>query len=365
MALIICPECGREVSDKAEICPHCGIKIAGNVDIIKRQQGNTTAHVLQPIQSTSTSEAPSAPPMEQPTLTKRNDGGRSKKVLTASFIIALVIVGIGYYFYNNSQQTKEQDDYDYAMQSTDPMVLQSYLTRYHDAPQNHRDSVNVRLMSLSQEDKDWKNAVTSGTKSALEKYLSSHPASPHCGEASNKIDSIDFAIASRSNSMTAYTLYLQQHPDGKYAGLAQDFIDDKKQTEVTPEEESAAKGAFKKFFQAINAHDEGKLLETVANELTNFLNKPNASENDVVTFMNKLYKDDVKNLNWHILEGTKVDKVKNDDNTYTLRIHFPAELKLDRTDQSKEKYAKFVIDGEMTTDGKITKLTMKKVEKHN
>lgn len=364
MALIICPECGREVSDKAEICPHCGIKIAGNVDIIRCQQGNT-ARVLQPTQSTSASDAPSTPPMEQPAPAKHNDGGRSKKVLIASFIIALAIVGTGYYFYNNSQQTKEQDDYEYAMQSTDPMVLQSYLTRYSDAPQNHRDSVNVRLASLSQEDTDWLNAVTSGTKRALEEYLSSHPASSHRGEASNRIDSIDFAIASRSNSLAAYTLYLQQHPDGKYAGQAQDFIDDKKQTEVTPEEESEAKGAFKRFFQAINAHDEGKLLETVANELTNFLNKPNASGNDVVTFMNKLYKDDVKNLNWHILDGTKIDKVKNNDNTYTLKVQFPAELKLDRTDPSKEKYAKFVIDGEMTIDGKITKLTMKKVENHN
>ena len=24
MALIKCPECGKEISDKAEFCPHCG-----------------------------------------------------------------------------------------------------------------------------------------------------------------------------------------------------------------------------------------------------------------------------------------------------------------------------------------------------
>ena len=28
MALIECPECGREVSDKALACPHCGNPIA-------------------------------------------------------------------------------------------------------------------------------------------------------------------------------------------------------------------------------------------------------------------------------------------------------------------------------------------------
>lgn len=29
MALMNCPECGHEVSDKAEICTNCGYKIAG------------------------------------------------------------------------------------------------------------------------------------------------------------------------------------------------------------------------------------------------------------------------------------------------------------------------------------------------
>jgi len=27
MAIIKCPECGKEISDKAEKCPHCGVKI--------------------------------------------------------------------------------------------------------------------------------------------------------------------------------------------------------------------------------------------------------------------------------------------------------------------------------------------------
>lgn len=31
MALIICPECRREVSDKALSCPHCGLPVPGQV----------------------------------------------------------------------------------------------------------------------------------------------------------------------------------------------------------------------------------------------------------------------------------------------------------------------------------------------
>lgn len=28
MALMKCPECGKEVSDKAAVCPNCGVEIA-------------------------------------------------------------------------------------------------------------------------------------------------------------------------------------------------------------------------------------------------------------------------------------------------------------------------------------------------
>lgn len=34
MALIKCPECGQDVSDKADRCPHCGVNIAGMDDIV-------------------------------------------------------------------------------------------------------------------------------------------------------------------------------------------------------------------------------------------------------------------------------------------------------------------------------------------
>ena len=31
MAIIRCPECGHEISDKASFCPSCGVAIAGKV----------------------------------------------------------------------------------------------------------------------------------------------------------------------------------------------------------------------------------------------------------------------------------------------------------------------------------------------
>ncbi|MBR1707474.1 MAG: zinc ribbon domain-containing protein [Clostridia bacterium] len=38
MALIHCPECGREISDKATICPHCGNPMSSNMAFPKAEE---------------------------------------------------------------------------------------------------------------------------------------------------------------------------------------------------------------------------------------------------------------------------------------------------------------------------------------
>src|SRR5574344_1339556 len=113
MAIIKCPECGHPVSDKAPTCPNCGVEIAGKVNLNVPQQ--------------NINENNNAPKSGTPTPKK----GISR-VLVASFIIALLICGIVFYFYHDAQTSKEQDAYEYAMNSTDPAVLQSYLDTYTD-----------------------------------------------------------------------------------------------------------------------------------------------------------------------------------------------------------------------------------------
>lgn len=367
MALIICPECGRQVSEKAEICPGCGVKIAGNVVnpqyVQQPPQYQQPAlpqqpqYVQQPVQPQQTPQQPVKPQPETP---KKSTGGKIVKLLLVSFIISLVICGTGYYFYKSAQSQKEQEDYEYAIQSTDPMVLQSYLARYADAPREHRDSINAHLTMLTQSDHDWTNAVVSGTKSALEEYVKNHPGSVHCGEAKDKIDSIDYAVANRANTVESYTQYLKEHPDGKYASEAQEYITDKKNTEVQPEEAAMVKATCRHFFQAINSKSEGRLLETVTDYLTSFLNLSGANGQDVVSFMHKLYKEDITNMNWRLNDDFKIEKVKGEGDEFRLKAQFSANQEIERTDPSKEKNAKYIISVEVTPEGKIQSFTMKK-----
>ncbi|MBR4572876.1 MAG: zinc ribbon domain-containing protein [Prevotella sp.] len=336
--LINCPECNQMVSDKAETCPHCGIRLNNNVNV----NGNVNPNPNQ------------------------KQGTKSHKALIASLIIALIIMGVGYYFYSQSLKEKEQEAYELAMQSNDPMVMQNYLSRYQDAPREHRDSVNAHLNMLKEEDLEWENAVNSGLRSALENYIKENPESPHLSEAKNKIDSIDYRKAEHdykvSNSIEALMKYLKEHPDGRFSIQAQNIIDELKAVEVTPEELATVKSVCKKFFQAINSKNDSKLLDTVTDILDQFLNRNNASNSDVVEFMNRLYKSDITNMNWHILDNYKAEKVDNGNGGKNIRVQFGAEQHIERTDPDKETLGKYIVSAEVTPEGRITKFNMKKVK---
>ena len=346
--LIRCPECNNEVSDKAEICPHCGIKISGNPEITGTLTGTGTA-----IKSA-------------PTQPKRVEAGKGKSnaVWVVSLIIALAVFGVGYYFYSQAQQNKEQEAFEYALHSNDLMVMQNYLSKYQDAPREHRDSINAVIDMMKYEDLEWNNAVNSGSKNELLKYIEENQDSPHITEAKNKIDSIDYNHAMReyksSKNVLALQKYLTEHPNGRYSSQVQDIMDELKSVEVTPEEMDMAKGVCRKFLQAINSRNEVKLLSTVTEILDSFLNRTGATNQDVVTFMNKLYKDDITNMNWYMMDDFKAERVDN-GNGKNIRVQFGAEQRMERTDPSKEKVAKYIIFADVTPEGLITRFNMKKV----
>lgn len=349
--LITCPECGHQVSDRAATCPGCGIQIAGYITH-PDAGGAPTLTNAQGGQS-----APQAD-NKQEKKPKRKKG--ACLLLVISFVIALAICGVGFYYYNDALKQKEQTDYEEALRCDNQEIMQAYLAKYMDAPDEHRETIIGRLESMRQNDTDWENAVVSASKGAFEEYIRNHPDSRHKGEAMNKIDSIDYSIAERAGTLSSYTLYLTQHPDGKHAVEAQEFIKSLKDKEVTEEETELARTTCRRFFQAINANNEEKLLEMVTETLSSFLNRTNATNKDVVAYMKKLYgAPDIQNLNWHIMNDFKVEK-KNEDGETLLKAQFGAEEVIDRTDATKERYGRYIVSAEVTKDGRITRLNMRK-----
>lgn len=312
------------------------------------------------------------PPPVRPTTNNGNGGEQNpekkepekkmsvRSILIISLIFSVLVCGILYYFYDNANKNKEMEAYEYAMQSSDPMVLQSYLDTYKDADEAHRDSITAHLEQLKQNDQDWTNAVVSGSKDALQAYLQKYPNSIHKQEAINKIDSIDWNVAKNADTADAYQTYLDAHRDGSHIEEAENALKKVKGRDLQPEEKEYITGLYRQFFQSINSRDGDGLLANCEDILSSLLGKNSAPKSDIVTFMDKLYKEDVANMNWHINNDYQIKKREIGDSEYEYQVVFTAKQAVDKTDGSKHEQL-FKISSTVSPDLKISSFNMSKV----
>lgn len=397
--IIKCPECGRQVSEKAPTCPSCGVEIAGKITRCKHcgevyftedgicpacNEPNTTAprqpqtaNVNQTASTYTTSTGSQTPYTAPQTSgsTPKNDAeggngngttakqpkkGKGYATFIAAFIFAAIVCGALFYFYNRAQSDKEMEDYEFAMRSTDPDVLQQYLLRYADAPSAHRDSIQAHLLVIQKSDEEWQNAVFSNSRTALQQYIDNNPNSIHRQEALNKIDSLDWVNASKSEDQKLIEEYISTHSDGKYIDDANLLLAKIKRATVQPDERVKITALFRQFFQSINSRNETSLLSTVGLVLDSFLGKQNATGEDVVQFMNKIYKDDITNMNWHIdNESYKIEKHEVSEDAYEYTVTFGAVKEVEKAGTtSSENYR---INANVSTEGKISGFALTKL----
>ncbi len=393
MAMIKCPECGRQISDKAPFCPNCGVAIAGKVIrcpqcgeiYFKDQEMCPNCHHLTKLsgtvgnnsrpQETFTTRQPASAPQQPATKQPQTDAGSSRggatpppvppkpkkknhNALIAAVILAIVLCGVCFYFYNDAKTSKEEEAYEYAMKSDDPLVLQTYLDNYKDAPEAHIDSIQAHLDALKQIDADWTNAVVSGSKQALLDYLTKHPDSEHKAEAQHKIDSIDWAFAANANTMDELQAYLDEHPNGEHVDQANAAIQKLKVKTVQPEEKVMVTASLRHFFQAVNANDEAALQASVAPVMSNFLGKADATKADAAVFLQKIYKDDITGMTWKLGNDAKIDKREVGQDEYEYTVNISATQDIQRTDPTKPKHCTFKIKAKISPDGLISAMSM-------
>lgn len=379
MAIIKCPECGHPVSDKAPTCPTCGVEIVGKTitcancgtTYFKDQALCPNCHCPNPLNA-ATSPLPS---IQTATLSQESNSTQSSSehesstsekknnrfIWIISFVIALIICGTLYYFYHSASQQQEEEAYEYAMKSNDPDVLQSYLETYKDADQAHIDSIMSHLNMLKTLDTEWTNAIVSGSKEAIEAYLQKYPNSPYRQEAWNKIDSIDWQIAKKADTAEAYQTYLDEHTDGSHIEEAENAMKKAKSRDLQPEESQMVSSLFRKFFQSINTRNEDGLTATCEDVLSSLLGKPAATKSDVLTFMNKLYKEDITNMVWRINDDYQIKKREVGDEEYEYQVVFTARQEVSRNDGSTQE-GNFKISATVSPDGKISAFNMARIE---
>ena len=348
-----------------------------------QQQGGYQAQPAQPTQQQSGYQAQPAQPTNGPqsqfgnpqqpqygrvppqTPPPGTQQPQNKNILTIALIsvVALLFIGLGAYFFFGSSGNKEQQAYEYALNSNDPAVLESYLNNYRDADPMHRDKISQQLAQLKQSELDWTNTMVSGSKTALADFLSKYPNSTHKAEAERKIDSLDWLVAKKANTAEAYNLYVTEHPNGVYIDEANNSLNVAKTKNITPKEKEMLALVFRSVFRSINDRDDEGLTSNFSDFISSFLGKSNASKSDVIAFLNKIYKDDITAMEWRANNDMKITKREIGIDEYEYSVDFSAKQKIEREDEDKETEANYRIKAKVNPDGKITELNMVKVIK--
>mgnify|MGYP004625094411 FL=1 len=375
MAIIKCPECGHQISDKASICPVCGVKIENNLikcphcgNVYLKDQPTCPVCHQSPLASTVATQQPAIPvqPQIQPSQSaaaEQQAPRKSNKNKIIAIIIAVAIIIAGGYWYASSMNSLHGDEetaYVNAMNSSDPAVLQDYLDSFKDAPQEHIDSIQAHLEILKMNDTEWTNAIISNSKTALQQYIDNHPNSLHKTEALHKIDSIDWAQCSRQNTPEAYQAYLTEHSEGEHIVEAQEKLDKLDATTVGADDKQVVNSAFQQFFRGINNNDEMGITSAVSSTL-HFLTNPNATKQDVISFLHKLHKDDVRSLTWRANNDYNIKKKDMGDNTYEYDVEFTVDESVSYINSDNDKFNQYKVRGHVDSNGKISSLQLVKI----
>lgn len=362
MAIIKCPECGHDVSDKAPRCPSCGVEILGNLTICP-QCG--TKYLLSQKICPKCNHQNTPNSLQIPQQTTPGSGKNNKLYITIIIgvfvLIAIAITGI-YIYKSQNNINREKDEYEFALSSNDVAVLQKYIDTYDEsnAPVEHIQMIKSRMSELQEANMAWTNAVVSNSKSALEQYLKDYPNSQYKNIAIHKIDSIDWTTARESNTIEAYETYLHNQPNGEYFDEASDCIRNIRTQTVQPEEEIMIDMIFRNFFQSINSKDETALSNSVNPVLTSFLGKQDATRMDVISFMNKIYKNNVSRMDWHTNGDYKISKKEIGEQQYEYTVEFNATQDVEYSDATTHRQ-NFKIISKVSPDGKIQEFNMKKI----
>lgn len=423
MAIIKCPECGHQVSDRAPVCPSCGVVIAGNINKCARcgevffrdehfcpnchQPANgiepgresikedtkeeikemPDAEEQKPAESIdknnkeeekqepkAAAAAPAKPKnreekkkearQESKTATEKPEESkkRKKKNLTAliiSFILAVLACGVLIYTYSNAKERTENDEYVFAMKSNDPVVLQQFLDNFLDAPKEHRDSIMAHLNKFKKIDEAWAKVAKSTNKEEILKYLEDNPNTPNKTELTHRIDSLDWDAASKENTQASYQKYIDEHATGEHYDEAQLALNKQKAKELSAEDKQMVSRVFHNFFVSINSKNEGGLTSSVAEVMSNFLGRENASKGDVIDYMNRSYKDGVSAIVWRLKNDYRITKREVGDGKFEYSVKFTADQDVVRNESASEKNS-YNITARVNPDGLISEMNMSK-----
>ncbi|MBQ0046314.1 MAG: zinc ribbon domain-containing protein [Prevotellaceae bacterium] len=341
MALIKCPECGKEVSEKASSCPHCGYPLAAYVENLKKGAINPEEIPAAP-STPSTSSTQSTPSTSSTKSTPSVDPAKKKKSGATAAVITLVILilasaAVWFLFFRGGSDEDERTAYENVLryQTEEKMdsleeALNDYFDTYNDDAY-HYSQLKEILDRFTPENDDWKNVSGMKSAEAVRHFLDVHPDGFFRKKAELRLDSLSFCDAKELNTKESYEQYIDQFPNGIFINEAQKALTNVDKKELEPEEKANVRQVIVEHFTFLGENDKNGVSMTLASHINSYIGKINATEEDIFAFMDKTHSSgrtidfEVKNV--HITKNDMGNGRSSynvqfdvDENTYTSSV---------------------------------------------
>jgi hypothetical protein len=326
-----------------------------------------TAASTQPAEEADKAQTAAHPEQKPEEKAEETEKPKKKSHAVAWICVSsLIIAGIvGLKVYSNYTAAKHEEEvYSQVIKNPCEANIKQYLDEFPNGA--HRNKIYEMNQKLIKSKKDWQKIAESSSAEDFMQFIDTHPHDDLVPSAQAKIDSLAWMKASLNDTEDEYLRYLST--PAKYIGKqkhreeAESALNNINKKKVETADRSKVRSIFRKFFDAICNKDEAALKATVAAPVKSFLNKPDATENDVVTFMRKVNTPDVSKLSYD-MNGFIITKQfvegKEECGYYT---NFTLTQKKESSDRNKSGEKKFTVIARIDTNGKITEFNMKKVE---
>lgn len=249
MALIPCPDCGRQISTLAHSCPHCGASNGQNsyaINSSRRARRDSTVQHRHP----------------HIRLSKKK-----MWIIVLSCAAALIVLGGGGWLIHHNRQlaAQEQARYDALMDNFSIADAQTFLLYYPDT--EHLKEIQDNIALFQRYEQEWIKIAGSTNADDFAMFRSKYPNSPFDQRAYDKIDSLDWTYAKRSDTEGALQKYLDMHPDGKYAEQARQQLQHIIDTRVSADERAYITRIVNAYFAALTDRNKEALTGITTNDV--------------------------------------------------------------------------------------------------
>ena len=367
MSIIKCPECRGQVSTMAGTCPHCGIKISGQLRqcpncgsycLLTQSQCPECKAALEPI--TEPQNEPQSQTETAGQVTKQPKPHKSKGPAIMAAVIALILLCVGYYFYDQHRmQQEEQKDYERLEGITNPEHYQQFLISYPNS--KHYDEINERMQVLLVEAKDWEQLLQGINRSSISLFMQKHPNSLRQRTCEDMLDSIDWQDALNIGNEEAITDYLSKHPSGRYASDAAEKKNTILLSKVTPSERAMIRGTLEAFFsKAIANQDMDAARAAIPDTMIDFCGKQNADAEQVIQYAKEKMAKDVIGLHYAIEQKMDVHKETLPDGNTGFAVEVKLQETISRSDTNQPSSNIYHVTALLNQEQKIVRMNISK-----